>query len=91
MISARSFLCPIIQPSLAPAAASAGQNNIDANTISTINDLLTQVNSVNQSLNNQINDFNNQVTITSVEIVSDPTLNNDIGFTQGQGTCLEDD
>tara|TARA_Y100001937_G_scaffold24181_1_gene34765 strand:+ start:2958 stop:13250 length:10293 start_codon:yes stop_codon:yes gene_type:complete len=48
--------------------------------------LLFQADQLNASLQSMIDDFNNQVTITSVELVSDPTLNTDIGFTQPQGT-----
>ena len=64
------------------AAASAGQDNIDVNTISTINDLLTQVNTVNENLNDQISEFNAKVDLTLVELIPDPTLNTPITLTQ---------
>jgi len=66
----------------AAAAASAGQDNISAETISSIQDLLTQVNSANSILQDTIASFNSQVDITSVELIPDSTLNTPITLTQ---------
>ena len=64
-------------------AAAAAASALELNALQV---LLDEAIVANEDLNAQINNFNNQVTINSVEIVSDPTLNTDIGFTQSQGT-----
>ena len=69
------------QATAVAAAEAAAQVDIDALQV-----LLDEANAANDVLLETIDEFDNQVTITSVEIVSDPTLNDNIGFVQLQGT-----
>jgi len=67
------------------AAVSALEASQLSEDLDALQDLLDAANTANDGLQQTIDEFSNQVTITSLELVSDPTLNTNIGFSQPQG------